>query len=419
MKKLLSLILALMMALACVSAVAEQDAAAPAASSAGTIALKVTLVPEAISALLGAADENTAAIAQAVVDLVNNLDISMTSDGVDAEMIISLKEQPVLGMAVLKDTDKMFILSNLFPNYILKVGAGSAGSGVPSMPQISLDPEQLSALLAPVTNLIAEMQTKIGEPEAVEANFFDTPFTVRIPINITAKEAALMGLNAVKQIVSQEGFAQLLEQIKGMGLPINLSFDASSIDSAIENVNNTKDEDAPHLGAAVYSNESGDALTVINVAKDADTISVIAGSLAGGTVYEINVPGKAYCLMHSFVDGSALMNLQFAAQQGMLVTITGAFTSDETGFVGSLNVALNELDLGSIVVTGMPIGVLSGSFTTEGKTEIDVAALSDQSNEAAQGFMTDVQTGLITLLSNLVQAVPGLAGLMSQMMPQQ
>ena len=40
-----------------------------------------------------------------------------------------------------------------------------------------------------------------------------------------------------------------IEQIKGMGLPINLSFDASSIDSAIENVNNTKDEDAPHLDA--------------------------------------------------------------------------------------------------------------------------------------------------------------------------
>ena len=156
MKKLFALMLALMLTLAGVSAVSAEDAA-PAASSSGSITLSMTLNEEAIAALAGASDETSAKLISSIVGLVNSLSITTTSDGVDAEMFVNVNDQSVAGLAVLKDTDKMFLLSDIFPNYILKIdqqamaGASGESAGSIGMPQISLDPAQMAAMGPPAS----------------------------------------------------------------------------------------------------------------------------------------------------------------------------------------------------------------------------------------------------------------------------
>ena len=75
-----------------------------------------------------------------------------------------------------------------------------------------------------------------------------------------------MVLGAAKDIVSQEGFAASLEQLKARGITIN--FNAEELDKKLEEINNAKDEDLPVLDASVYSNQAQDGLFVINVTMD-------------------------------------------------------------------------------------------------------------------------------------------------------
>ena len=423
MKKLFALMLALMLALAGVSAVSAETAAEAApeveavpAQSSGTVNFSVSLNEEAITAIAGAsgADESVGKMISAIVGLVNNMTVSMTSDGVDAEMFVKVKDEPVLGLAVLKDTDKMFILSDVIPNHILRIDEDAMGG---SMPQISLDPSQAAALAAPFTKILEELQTRIGGPEATETTLFDTLFTVKNPINLTTKEAAVMGLTTLKEVVSQEAFTEILEQIKARsGNKLDIS--PEKIDAKIEQISNAKDEDLPVLDAAVYSNEAGDSMFVVNVTKQEQTVTTMSGTIQGDFTMQVVVPDKAsYFMTVSQTEGVA-MDLQITPQEGLLIDIAGVFTGKEQGFEGKFLVTLNGTELAQVGIDGTPDGVLSGAFSAEGKTEVGIQDLQDQTSEGYKSLMTDAQTGLIAVMGKIASVYPDFAVLLQQMMPQ-
>lgn len=420
MKKLIALMIALMMAMAGMSFAGAEDAAAiPAAgSSSGSISMAVQLNEEAVAAITGGADESAAKVVGAIVGLVNSLGITMTSDGKDAEMIVNVKDQPIVGVGVLQGEDGKLLVSDLFPSFAFKLDQSMMnGTMGGSMPQISIDPEQMAGLAAPVTKLIEALQAKIGEPETVEETFYDTVFTTKMPVNLTTKEALLMVLEAAKELVSQEGFASLLDQVKNYGM--NFEISAEKIDAKIEEIKNKPDEDLPKLEMAYYSNEAGAVLAVVNLAKDEETIGIAFGTLASGSVVEVNVPGKAYFIMQSDnANGTAAMNLQFAPQEGMLVNIDGTFAGSEEGFSAVFQVKLNNTELGTIVIEGKPNGVLTGGWSAEGKTVLAFQDMQDQTNENAQAFMTEIQTQAMTLMVKIMQVYPDFAELMSSMTPQ-
>ncbi|MCR4876232.1 MAG: hypothetical protein K5922_03570 [Clostridiales bacterium] len=410
MKKMLALLMALMMALSAAAAIAEEPAA-DVSPSGGNFSVRFSLNSESISALLGAADENTAKIAETIVGLVNSLSITGASDGVDAELFVNVNSQPVISLAALRDTDSMLILSDIFPNYILRT-AVAANTGVGA----SLDPAQLEALAAPVSKLMDDLLAKTGEAEAADVTMYETVYTVKTPINLTYREAMLMVLNTAKEITSQEGFASLLEQAKGMGFPI--SFNPESIDEEIKEITEADEEDLPVLDAVTYANEDGNALLVLNVTKDEETTTAITGTARSGLVYEVHIPEKIYLIvMNSGEDGTVAMNLQFIPQEGQLINIDGATVSADGTFSGVFQVKLNDLELGSLIIESSPEGTLTGALSVEGKTEIDTTALQDQSSEQAQGFLADLQMGFSGILSKVLTAYPDLVNLMSLMSP--
>lgn len=421
MKKLFALMLALMLALAGVSAAGAEDAAAADAAvqpsyGSGTISLEVKLNKDAVIAMAGGAgNEQAAKMIGSIIDLVNDLQLVMTSDGVDAEAFLNLKEKPIVGMAVLRDTDKMFILSDLFQNYILKVDQQNM-AGV--MPQISIDPEQAAAMAAPVAKFQSELTAKIGLPEAVEESYYGTPFTVKTPINMTAKEGALMLLGIVKELASQEAFTSMIKQLSAMGLKVELN--PEQIDKTIEEITNKDDKDLPVLNAAIYGNPDDDSLVVVDVSKEGSeyNVTTISGKVAGNDVVEVLAGEKLHLLAQAASDGSASLSLTAAPQEGMLLNIEGTFLSAEGGFTGGLTVSVNDVELGSLLISGIKDGILSGEFTTEGKTELNVADMQDQTNEAAKGFMTDVMTGVMTLMSRIVAVNPDFATILQSMIPQ-
>ena len=79
---------------------------------------------------------------------------------------------------------------------------------------------------------------------------------------------------------------------------------------------------------------------------------------------------------------------------------------------------MNDTELGTLSIAGAPNGVLSGSFKLEGKTEVSIADLADQTSEKYQGFMTDVMTGVMTAMTKITQVFPDFANIMQMMTPQ-
>jgi len=329
-------------------------------------------------------------------------------------MFIKVKDEPVAGVAVLKDTDKLFILSDLFPHYILKIDQNSMGS---AQAAFSMDPEQMNAMMAPMTKLLNDMMGKIEQPEAAQETFFETEFTTKSPVSLTTKEALQMVLGAAKEVVSQEGFATVLESLKSSGMPI--SFDPAEIDKKLEEINNTKDEDLPALDASLYSNEAMDGLFVINVTKDEETVEVKTGTIKGGFVNEVVVPANNVHVLikGSETDGSMTMNVQFAPQEGLTVNILGSFKASETGFTGTFRVKLNNAELGIVTISGTPEPTMTGAFSMEDKTEITIEEMQNPSADKMKAFQADLMAGLMSRLAKVVLAVPDLSEIMQQLIP--
>ena len=59
----------------------------------------------------------------------------------------------------------------------------------------------------------------------------------------------------------------------------------------------------------------------------------------------------------------------------------------------------------------------AGAFTMEGRTEITIEEMQNQSGEKMQAFQADFMAGLMSSLAKIVLAVPNLSDLMQQIMP--
>ena len=426
MKKLFALMLALMLALGCVSFAGAEDAAAPevveavpaaAAGSSGTINLRLKLNPDGITAIAGAAGESAAQQIKPIVELVNALVITMTSDGKDAEMIITANDTAVAGLGVIRNDGKMLLVSDLFPKYALAIdqqamgGAASAAGGF-TMPQISMSEEQAAALMAPFAKVGEQLQAKIGEPETVEETMYGATFTVKTPINLTTKELLEIVMPAVKEVISQEAFTSVIDQMKAQGM--NVNFSAEEINKKIDELLEKKDEELPALDASLFSNEAGDSMFILHLDKDSDSVAVHSGTAAGKTVVEVNVGTKFYLMLERDTENVAL-KIQAAPNEGMLIDIDGAITATAEAFNATFDVKLNETELGTVLIDGTPGGVLSGSYTAEGKEEISIAELQDQQSEKMKAFMSNMQVGVMMLMGKIAQAVPSFAEFIQQM----
>ena len=426
MKKLFALMLVLMLALGCASFAGAESAAVPetveavpaaAAGRSGTINLRLNLNADAIAALAGAGGDAAIKQIKPIVELVNALVITMTSDGKDAEMIISANDTAIAGLGVIKNDDKMLLVSDLFPKYALAIdqkamsGAAPAAGGF-TMPQISMSEEQAAALMAPFTKVAAQLQAKVGEPETVEEVMYGATFTIMTPINLTTKELLEIVMPAVKEVLSQEAFTSVIDQMKAQGM--NVNFSAEEIDKKIDELLAKKDEELPALDASIFSNEAGDSMFILHLDQENDSVAVHTGTAAGKTVMEMNVGTKFYLMLEKDTDNVAL-KIQIAPNEGMLIDIDGAITANADAFNATFDVKLNETELGTILIDGTPGAVLSGSYTAEGKDEVSIAELQDQQSDKAKGFMSNVQVGTMLLMGKIAQAVPGFAEFIQQM----
>ena len=144
------------------------------------------------------------------------------------------------------------------------------------------------------------------------------------------------------------------------------------------------------------------------------------GSVAGGVVVDLAVLNQLTFQLQSDAEGATALALEFVPQEGLTVSLKGNISKVTDGKkTADFTVTMNGVDLAVLNAETVPGGVLTGRFGIDGKTEIGLQDLQDQQGEAFQGFMADVQTGLIQVLSNAIQAAPEIAPLLTPSQPQQ
>ena len=412
MKKLLTVLTALVFCLTGLLSAALAEEAAPASSSA-TYNVQLTLNSDIVAALSGTTDEDSMKQVSAICDVINNLGIKIVTDGVDSELILSLADKPVSTSAFLKDEGGIKILSDLFPNSILSISQEDLGtvSG-----QASVDPELLASLFtAPIAKVSMEIMSRVGAPEAVEETIRDAVFTTKSPLNMTTKELALLILNTAKEITASEDFARLQETLKQM----NVDFDAGTIDQAIEDINNTAEEEMPVMDAGVYSNEAGDSVTRILLSQEEQSMALLFGTVGDLNVVDINVFDQLKFELGTDKAGITNLSLNFAPQPNMAIGLTGLITPDESGVSGDFKLSINGMDALAVSFRQDNSGELSGALGVEEKAEYTVQDLQDPEGEKYNAFMKDLQLGLLKVLSKAAQLVPSVAVLVQSMMPAQ
>ena len=292
MKKLLALILAFMLALSCTSAFAEALPLDPNtiqdpipeeepleldfeelfAQATGTITAKMTVDVDTVKGLFMLASmmnteslpmgtdikpilEKIVPMLDPVLALVNNAAFRVSMNEKGAEMDVLLQNTPIATIAAVPALGGLALSSSLIPHNIIladkEAVSAIAKLVMEQMKQTSaatqIDVNGLMTAVVPhVMRLIFTVQSRIGEPEEGNYVFEDGEFELKMPINITAKEAILLVLNTAKDILNEEAVVSVLQQAaEAAGAPLDL--DLSGLDEIIANVEETfpDPEEAP------------------------------------------------------------------------------------------------------------------------------------------------------------------------------
>lgn len=424
MKKLMALAMALVMALSCAGALAE-DAPALAPS---TTEMSVAVNEDLLYALLDSlgSEEDTQMISL-IASLLNNLGAQSVVADNGVQMELTLKGSPVVTATVAAAEDAMVVTSNLFPSYALTLPADAA------MPAMDVSYEELLPALEKHLNQVAEgIAAYIGQPEVGEFVMEGQTFNTKVPIEMNQKDLLGLGLTFVKGIMTDEAFAPLFASIEG--------FDASmitEIDEMLAQLDSmTEEEMIPVHGAryamtnALGQQVSEDVYATIDMGDDEFVIAAAFGMVQGG-IYVHFVSGDAtnttidearqaaaegrgaasvvdIVIIPGENENDVNMGMDFYSQ-GLYMGLALQSAQAETGL--NENMALYFMTNQAPLVTLSCVTVPGGEITAAAAEEQIVLSMeelaADEEGELSGGLMMDVMSnGLNNLLANASLAMP-------------
>ncbi len=382
---------------------------------------------------LGAAfgGENNSKMVSAILSLVNALKIRFSATPEIGQMDLQLDGASAASVSMKKEGGAWSVVSNLFPKSMLTVqeetlqalsaqsqgmsaGADNPMAAFSSMDMSNMD---LAALLASVSEPLNEaMNTIYASAGAVESGSFSVngkEYDTRVPYNITAREAMLVSLNAVKKVLSNETIAPMLAQF-GQGL------NAESIDSTIAEIEAKDESEMPTLSAAMYSNTNvADTCLAILFVKDEEAISLYLGRTDNVTTIDASIMDQLQLALNvdtTKFSGSLTLVYNY---QGMPMTLVATVDNNDDRYdvALSLTLPLGGEEPVKAVIKGTLCYDAPVYEAAEGLNVVPLEAmmaenLDDATAAALSAFETDFQTGFQTLLMTVMQKVPALMTLM-------
>lgn len=305
MKSFISVLMALVMAFACIGCVSAEE------QRAVTVEITASLDKEALSAMPGMTEESKQQI-EFFSDILNVLKLNAVIDGQAIQMDVMAEDDKLFTLAGRKDNKGITVASSLLGNNVIqivpeKMAQLMQSAGGTGMPQISgsfdiqkiieiaksLDMKKVSAdMLECVQDFIGKFQAKVGEPETGSFEVDGQTFTMKVPINMTVDELLEMGVSFFKGIVTKESVAPLMKALAGdkdIG---------AAIDKWFEEAKKTPEDQKPDMEMAVYANESGDSYFVVDITgkkqegSQQEIMHSGSGKIGGTTIYIVKYAAK-------------------------------------------------------------------------------------------------------------------------------
>ena len=402
--KFLSLFLAAVMLLLPVLSVAEELTAAKPFE----VAVTFEIHPQFLQGMIGAEDEASAKIGNALAGLVNGLKFHGVNDTNGAEVEITVNDKHLANLAVINELDKgIKIHSDLFPNSILDMQ-------MENMPAIDTsaitDPE---ALVKPVMDAIDQFKGKISKPEDAAENMFNTDFTKKSHVDMTSKEILLTAMNALKDLLGNEQMQSLLDSMKKSGMEVSIN----DLEEAVKEIEESDEADLPQISADIYTNDSEDNIVRITAEQDEAKADLKIGTVAGADVMDCNIDVtnislhsvegvKAELVINTVIQDTPFTISVVADEQAKPSKADITISVMQTPLI-AIHIATQETDI-------VALKSLSEKYNADEKAVYSIKDITEGNEETMNALMNDVQNGAGTLLSTIMQEFPDLAALFQQ-----
>ncbi|MBR2697022.1 MAG: hypothetical protein IKE76_00370 [Clostridia bacterium] len=347
MKKLLATLLALVLALSCTLSLAE-TAGAPALPTC-TVTGSYTVDREVLAAALAAfgADERTAAVADAVAAVMNELGERLIVADNGVEIALSLKGTDLITLVGELTDDGVSLGSSIIPSHVLTVSgetianALQSASGETGSALAGLDFNALGEAVGSHAETFANScvsAVTYGDPVPGDYVLDGISYNVMVPMNVDL-EAIINALNTfIADISADESIQAALKQLEEKGFSIT-SEDSEPLST--ENLPKldfeaymTMDEEGNTTGATdvvfkVYPPESEEVATMGDVFVDDEHVRVIvqifdtenADATPVNVLYETSAIGEGHQHRMEFYIGEMYFGFVCTVTNDDVITV--------------------------------------------------------------------------------------------------
>lgn len=434
MKKILALLMALVMALGCVGAFAEdtQSNEITFEVPSFTVAFESNADTEALTALLPmfGVDESQIAMMQMILPLLADLNGQIVVADNGLQLDLGLKGETVVTAALEQTEDGFALASDILPSYVLTVANETIEE---LLKQYTAQAEEIAsdvdmnALMESLMGYamqyagVCTQAVTLGEPELGEFAFedFDLTFNCKMPVDIDMEAIKAGAETMLEQIKADENLASLFSTMENAGVPVDMAEETEFI--------------VPEVTVNAYSNVDEEG----NSVDGANLVTVETATTVEETTENVNV----YVLVYG---QNVTVHVEFPAEEILFsvyveptdegVNVYMAF--DGMGILAAENTIvslgealqvytesyLNDMDnpITKELVSFFEGGERTMNVLDESKTAIGVEQLmSDTEGEVSGALLNDLMgNGLGALIAKVSQILPEeMANLMSVMYP--
>lgn len=449
MKKLLALALALIMALGCAGAFAEEAAPAYGIDTQVQLTLSHNIGPMLIGMATGNYDEQ---MSEAILDVLDSMYLDIACGGNVLDMALMGNDAPLTALVGVKDEDGVTLVGDLFPHYALRVENAELEAlvqqlseqlqaqfqeqlpGTEGVQLPELSEEELQALMEDMQGYSEDINAFLA---AVQNDMQVTEDGTTAVIPLTTHQLAGLAESVLNRLSVDEVLKPYLQ------MAIDQANAQLSADQQVtlEQVLATASQKVEELKAAedtvlatltLMNNEDGSTYMELNAAnKVLLTVTAVSTGVDATMLISKNEITDAEALLNAITDGS---NAEDAAVQLSIHSETDENGVDNNAFglellYGGTDVGLTcnnaQTGAGTIDYVSHTIGVLSVNLLGGDLVQLEVVTMADDipvapelgertvldplklTDEEKQALIKDVTNyGIPALAAACVQAMP-------------
>ena len=435
MKKLFALIVALVMALSCTLALAEESSAA---FPGITINAELDIDRAAASQHLEmfGLEDDALATANGIVALLDSLNEKtvITADGLQYEL--GLNGNDVLSLGGSLNENGLVIVSSLIPSYALTVSMETI-SGVLEMAMSFMSsnneegklPFDVNAVAQAVSGYIDPFVQKInasiaiGETEVGEFEYEGHKFNAKTAVNVDTKAISEAVNTLVDQLNKDETVQAALKAMEGAGVSVNMPEEPLDLES----------EDAPNVEVYIYTyvDEAGNAsdevyvLVTVTPQDDPEAGTFVHTLVMGrDAIVTIEIPAETTTLRFTKQeerdDGGLAMSLEVNARGMYVAGAVDLAFADTIHCVFDAYFLNQAKPLATATIDIALNGELTMDVTGKGKEIVAIEDLiggGEAASEATSGLMMDLLlNGLGGMMGTISENVPELSDSLGSIM---